>query len=54
MYNRKNTNSIIINIADSKICIKILLAVKCLIVIIYYYPTAKTRTLFKSTDGPAG
>jgi len=54
MYKRKNTYSKIINVADCKTCKKRLLAVEYLILIIYTYPTAKTRTLYKSTDGPAG
>jgi len=54
MYNRKNVDTEIINVADSKTCRKRLLAVEYLIVIIYNYPTAKARTLYKSTDGPAG
>ena len=53
-YNRKNTYSKIINVADCKTCKKRLLAVEYLILIIYNYPTAKTRTLYKSTAGPAG
>jgi len=53
-YNRKNTDSKIINITDCKTYKKRLLAVEYLILMIYYYPTAKTRTLYKSTDGPAG
>jgi len=51
-YNRKNTVSIIINIADSETCKNRLLTVKYLMLVIFYYPTAKTRTLCKSTDGP--
>jgi len=54
MYNRKNLDSKIINVADWKTCKKRLLAVEYLNLIIYNYPTAKTRTLYKSTDGPAG
>ena len=53
-YNRKNIYSKIINVADCKTCKQRLLAVDYLIVVIYNYPTAKTRTLYKSTDGPAG
>jgi len=53
-YNRKNTYSRKINVADYKTCKKRLLAVEYLISIIYNYPTAKIRTLYKSTDGPAG
>jgi len=53
-YNRKNTGSKIINIADCKTCNKRSLAVEYQLLIIYYYPTAKTGTLYKSTDGPAG
>jgi len=54
MYNRKNRDSKIINIADCKTCKKRLLAVEYQLFLIYYYPTAKTRTFYKSTDGPAG
>jgi len=53
-YNGKNPYSKKTNVADWKTCNKWLLAVKYLILIIYNYPTAKTRTLYKSTDGPAG
>ena len=53
-YKRNNRYSKIINVADCKTCKKRLLAVEYLILIIYTYPTAKTRTLYKSTDGPAG
>ena len=54
MYNRKNTDSKKINVADWKTCKKRLLAVEYLILIIYNYPTAKIMTLYKSIDGPAG
>jgi hypothetical protein len=53
-YRRKKTHSKIINVADCKTSKKRLLAVEYLVLIIYNYPTLKTRTLFKSTDGPAG
>jgi len=49
-YKRKNTYTKIINVADCKTCKKRLLAVEYLILIIYTYPTAKTRTVYKSTD----
>jgi len=51
---RKITYSKIINVADCKTSKKRLLAVEYLILIMYNYPTAKTRTLYKSTDGPTG
>jgi hypothetical protein len=54
MNRRKNTHSKIINVADCKTSKKRLLAVEYLVLIIYNYPTLKTRTLYKSTDGPAG
>jgi len=54
MSNRKNSDSKIINVADCKTCKNRLLAVENLILIIFNYPTAKTRTLYKSTDGPTG
>jgi len=54
MYNRKNTDSKIFNVADCKSCKMRLLAVEYLILLIFNYPTAKTRTFYISTDGPAG
>jgi len=54
MDRRQNTYSKIINVANCKTSKKRLLAVKYLILIMYNYPTAKTKTLYKSTDGPAG
>jgi hypothetical protein len=54
MGRRQNTYSQIINIADCNTSKKRSLAVKYLILIMFNYPTAKTRTLYKSTDGPAG
>jgi len=53
-YKRKHRYSKIINVTDCKTCKKWLLAVECLILMIYSYPTAKTRPLYISTDGPAG
>ena len=53
-YITKNTYSKIINVAYCKACKKWLLAVKYLILIIYTYPTAKTGTVYKSTDRPSG
>ena len=53
-YNRKNTYSKIINVADCTTWKKRLLAVEYLISIIYNYQTTKTRSLYKSTDEPAG
>jgi len=53
-YNSKNTDSKIINVAVCKSCKKRLLAVEYLISITYNYPIGKTRTLYKSTDAPAG
>jgi hypothetical protein len=53
-YRRKITYSKIIHVADCKTPKKRLLAVKYLVIIIYTYPTAKSRTVYKSTDGPAG
>jgi hypothetical protein len=44
----------IINVVDCKTSKKRSLAVKYLILIMFNYATAKTRTLYKSTDGPAG
>jgi hypothetical protein len=54
MYRRKNTYSKIINVADCTTSKKRSLAVEYLVLIIYNYPTVKTRTLYKSTDKPAG
>jgi len=51
---RQNTYSKIITVTDCTTSKKRLLAVKYLILIMFNYPTAKTRTLYKSTDGPAG
>jgi len=53
-YNRENMSSKKSNVADCKTCKKRSLAVEYLILIIYNYSTAKTRTLYKSTYGPAG
>jgi hypothetical protein len=51
---RQNTYSKIFNVADCKTSKKRSLAVKYLILTMFNYPTAKTRTLYKSTDGPVG
>jgi hypothetical protein len=52
-YRWKNMYSKINNVADCKISKKRSLAVEYLVLILYNYPTAKTRTLYESTDGPA-
>jgi len=54
MGRRQNTYSKIINVTDRKTSKKRSLAVKYLILIMFNYPTAKTGTVYKSTDGPAG
>jgi hypothetical protein len=54
MGRRQNTYSKIINVADCKTSKKRSSAVKYLILIMFNYSTAKTRTLYKSTDTPAG
>jgi len=54
MYRRQNTYSKIINVADSKTSKKRLLTAEYLVSIIYNYATAKTKTVYKSTDGHAG
>jgi hypothetical protein len=54
MDRRQNAYSKIINVADCKTSKKELLAVEYLILIMYNYPTANTRSLYKSTDGHAG
>jgi hypothetical protein len=46
MDRRQNTYSKIINVADCKTSKKILLAVTYPILIMFNYPTAKTRTLY--------
>jgi hypothetical protein len=51
---RHNTYSNIIDVADCKTSKKRSLAVKHLILIMFNYPTAKIRTLYTSTDEPAG
>jgi len=53
-YAMKNTDSKIFDIANCISCKPKLLDVELLIWIIHYYQTAKTRTLYESTDGPAG
>jgi len=53
-YKRKNRYPEIINVADCETCKKRLLAVGYLILKIYTFSTAKTRTLYKSTDWPTG
>ena len=53
MYRSRNMYSKIINVADRKTSKKKLLAVEYLILIIYHYPTVKTRSVYKSTDQPA-
>jgi hypothetical protein len=50
----QNTYSKIIRVADCKTSKKRLLAVEYLILIMYNYPTAKQRTLYKSANRPAG
>jgi hypothetical protein len=50
-YRWKNTYSKIINVTDCKTSKKRLLAAEYLVLITYNYPTVKTRTLYKSTDG---
>jgi len=52
-YKRKNMYSKIINVADCQTSKKRLLAVEYLILIIYHYPTVKTRRLDKSKDETA-
>jgi hypothetical protein len=54
MDRRQNAYSKILNVANCKTSKKRLLAVEYLILIMYNYPTAKTRTLYESTDGPSG
>jgi hypothetical protein len=53
-YERKTTDSKMIDIAHYKTCKKKLLAAECVILIRYYHQTAETRALYESTDGPAG
>jgi hypothetical protein len=54
MDRRQKVYSKIINVADCKTSKYRLLAVEYLILIMYNYPTGKTRTLYKSPDGPTG
>ena len=54
LYDQKNRDSRIITIADCETCKERVLAVEYQLFIIYYNPTAKTITLYKSTDGHAG
>jgi len=51
---RANPDSKIIAISNCKSSKKWLLDVDSVILIRYYYQTAKPRALYKSTDGPAG
>jgi len=51
---RKNTDSKIFDITNCKSCKTRLLAVEYRILITYYYQTPTTRSLYKSTNGPAG
>ena len=53
IYTRKNMDSKIIDIAICKTCKKWLLNIESVVMIRYYYQTAKTRALYESTDGPA-
>jgi len=54
IYQRKNTDSQIIDIANCQTCKNHLLAVEYTILISHCYQTAKSRALCKSIDGPAG
>jgi len=53
-YDRKNTDSKIIDFTHFKTFKQRLLAVEYMIFIRYYYQSAKTRALYESTDGPSG
>ena len=54
IYYRKNTHSKIIDIAICKTCKKTLLAAEYVILVRYYYQTAKPRSSYESTNGPTG
>jgi len=54
LYQRWKTDSQSIEIANCKTSEDVLLVVDNLILIRYYYHTAKTRGLYESIDGPAG
>jgi hypothetical protein len=54
MDRRQKTYSKIINVADCETSKMRSLAVNYLFLIMFNYPTAKTRTLYKSAEGPAG
>jgi len=54
IYQRNNTDSKIIDIANCKTCNNNILAVEYAILITYYCQTATTKALYESKDGPAG
>jgi len=54
IYQMKNTDSKIINIAKCKTCKHKILTVDYTILIRHYYQSAKTRALCLSKDGPTG
>jgi len=53
-YTRNNMNSKLNDITNCKTCIHRVLDVELVILILYYYQTAKTGALYESTAGPAG
>jgi hypothetical protein len=52
MYNRKNTDSKLIEIASCTACKPVSLVVENTILVRYEKYTAKTRALYESIDGP--
>ena len=52
IYQRKNTDSKIINITNSQTCKYELLTVEYTMLISHYYHTAKSKALYESRDGP--
>jgi len=53
-YNREHADSKIIDMVNCKSLKKSLLAAEDVILVTYYYQTAKAGALYESRDGPAG
>ena len=53
-WNRENTNSKMIDIANCKTCKNRSLDIDEVISVRYYHQTAKVKALYESTDGSAG
>jgi len=54
IYQRKNTDLKIIDIATCQTCKNKVLAFESMILISHYYQSAKSRALYESIDGPTG